>query len=98
MALHLRGTVRQHYLEWINRVRPDLAALHRERFRAGAYQPQAERDRISEVVRATATRYSVTWNVDLRPGDAGPDHAGRPTLPAVVGGGGVGVVVGRFRP
>ena len=51
VALHLRGSVREHYLEWLDRVRPDLSALHRERFRSGAYQRQAERDRIAEVVR-----------------------------------------------
>ena len=35
-------------------VRPDLSALTRERFRGGAYQAQSERDRIAELVRATA--------------------------------------------
>ena len=35
VALHLRGSVREHYLGWLDGVRPDLAPLHRERFRAG---------------------------------------------------------------
>ena len=67
VALHLRGSVRGHYLDWIDRVRPDLAALHRERFRDGAYQPHAERDRIAEVVRATSLRCGVTGRAAYAP-------------------------------
>jgi DNA repair photolyase len=60
VALHLRGPVRAHYLQWLERVRPDLAALTRERFRSGAYQPQVERERIGAVIRAAAVRCGVT--------------------------------------
>jgi DNA repair photolyase len=67
VALHLRGAVRAHYLEWIDRVRPDLAALHRARFRAGAYQPHAERDRIAEVVHCTSLRCGVTGRAAYAP-------------------------------
>ena len=35
VALHLRGPVRGHYLDWLQGVRPDLVRLHRERFRRG---------------------------------------------------------------
>ncbi|HLN06057.1 MAG TPA: radical SAM protein [Acidimicrobiales bacterium] len=52
VALHLRPGVREHYLDWLSRARPDLAALHAERFRRGSYQPQAEQRRIAEVVGA----------------------------------------------
>src|ERR1700722_2632996 len=64
VALHLRGSVRGHYLEWIDRVRPDLSALHRERFRSGAYQKQAERDRVADVVRNVARRRGVSGRDD----------------------------------
>jgi DNA repair photolyase len=60
LALHLRGSVREHYFEWLDRVRPDLSSLYRERFRRGAYQEAAERDRIGELVRAVALRSGVT--------------------------------------
>jgi DNA repair photolyase len=60
VALHLRGSVREHYLGWLQTVRPDLYAPTRERFRGGAYQAQSERDRIAELVRATAMRCGVT--------------------------------------
>ncbi len=81
VALHLRGSVREHYLAWIDRVRPDLAALHRERFRAGAYQPQAERDRIAEVVRATSLRCGVTGRASYTPARAGSGATGIPPAP-----------------
>ena len=67
VALHLRGSVREHYLEWLKTVRPDLYASTRERFRSGAYQAQSERDRIAEVVRATATRCGVTGRSTYAP-------------------------------
>jgi len=52
VALHLRPGVREHYLEWLARTRPELLALYSERFRRGAYQSRSEQDRITEVVRA----------------------------------------------
>jgi DNA repair photolyase len=60
VALHLRGPLRQHYLGWLEAERPDLVALHRARFRRGAYQADDERDRVEGVVRAAARRCGVT--------------------------------------
>ena len=60
VALHLRGTLRGHYLDWLAGVRPDLVALHRRRFRRGAYQDDEERDRIEGIVRRAALRVGVT--------------------------------------
>jgi DNA repair photolyase len=60
VALHLRGSLRAHYLDWLDGVRPDLSALYRQRFRGGAYQEPAERDRVGDLVRATALRCGVT--------------------------------------
>ena len=60
VALHLRGRVREHYLDWLAQARPDLAALYRRRFSRGAYQDQRERDRIDQVVRTAARRCGVT--------------------------------------
>jgi DNA repair photolyase len=52
VALHLRPGVREHYLGWLARTRPELAELYAQRFRKGSYQPRAEQHHISEVVRA----------------------------------------------
>jgi DNA repair photolyase len=67
VALHLRGSVRAHYLQWLQAVRPDLCSLTRDRFRDGAYQAQAERDTIAEIVRATAARCGVTGRATYTP-------------------------------
>jgi DNA repair photolyase len=63
VALHLRPGVREHYLSWLGRTRPDLLALHAERFRGGSYQPKAEQHRISEIVRAVGrpARHPSSW-------------------------------------
>jgi DNA repair photolyase len=81
VALHLRGSVRGHYLSWLSSVRPDLAALYRARFRRGAYQEQAERDRIDEVVRVAARRSGVTGRNAYRRAGTGPGPLPGP-LPA----------------
>jgi DNA repair photolyase len=60
VALHLRGSVREHFMNWLATTRPDLAELYRVRFRGGAYQEQAERDRIDRIVRDEAARLGVT--------------------------------------
>ncbi len=52
VALHLRPGVREHYLGWLARTRPDLVDLYAQRFHKGSYQPQVEQHRITEVVRA----------------------------------------------
>ena len=60
VALHLRGPMRGHYLDWLQGERPDLVRLHRERFQRGAYQADDERRRIEEIVRAAARRCGVS--------------------------------------
>jgi DNA repair photolyase len=60
VALHLRGSVRAHYLDWLAGARPDLAALYQRRFSGGAYQDQRERDRIDGVVGAAARRRGIS--------------------------------------
>ncbi len=60
VALHLRGPMRNHYLDWLQGVRPDLVRLHRERFRRGAYQDDDERQRVEGIVKVAARRCGVT--------------------------------------
>ncbi len=60
VALHLRGTVRAHYFDWLKGARPDLVGLHQGRFQRGAYQEDAERERVEGIVRGVALRSGVT--------------------------------------
>ena len=86
VALHLRPGVREHYLGWLARARPELVGLYEQRFRKGSYQPRAEQHRISEVVRAveeSAGRGS--WkrsNTGHRPSGHAPEMAAARVRPA----------------
>jgi DNA repair photolyase len=51
VALHLRGDVRQVFMDWLRTQRPDLVARYEELYRHGAYAPQRERERLSRLVR-----------------------------------------------
>ena len=68
VALHLRGAVRGHYFDWLTAARPDLVRLHRGRFRRGAYQEDAARQRVDDIVRAAARRCGVTGRDRYRSG------------------------------
>ncbi len=50
IPMHLRGSIRDHYLNWLRGVDPALAARTAGRYR-GANLPSADRERISELVR-----------------------------------------------
>jgi DNA repair photolyase len=81
VALHLRGSLRGHYLDWLGAARPDLVRLHRGRFRRGAYQEDDERQRVEGIVRAAARRCGVTGRDRYRGrvADDGPADEGTTT-------------------
>lgn len=75
IALHLRPGVREHYLDWLAEAKPELVALCAERFQRGSYQPKAEQERISEIVRSVGSpaRRPAGWRrVTVKSSD-GPD-------------------------
>jgi DNA repair photolyase len=51
VALHLRGEVRQVFMEWLKDARPELLERYRELYRGGAYAPPEERRRLAAMVR-----------------------------------------------
>ncbi len=51
VALHLRGEVRQVFMDWLRDARPDLVERYRELYRRGAYAPPEERRRLARLVR-----------------------------------------------
>jgi DNA repair photolyase len=55
VALHLRGEVRQVFMDWLRTQRPDLVPRYEELYRRGANVPQAERERLSRMVRGAGT-------------------------------------------
>ncbi len=51
IALHLRGDVRGVFMDWLRSYRPDLIERYEELYARGAYAPQAERERLMQLVR-----------------------------------------------
>ena len=52
IALHLRPGVKEVFMSWLSAARPDLVSRYEDLYRDRAYAPNAERNRISALVRA----------------------------------------------
>jgi DNA repair photolyase len=78
IALHLRGEVKDVFMDWLRSYRPDLVPRYEELY-AGrrAYAPPAERERMARLLREGRDRVedrtgkrpgqrSATWPADLR--------------------------------
>jgi DNA repair photolyase len=59
IPLHLRGEVRDIFMEWLRSYRPDLVARYEELYARGAYFGEAERERIAGLLRRGPGRRSV---------------------------------------
>jgi DNA repair photolyase len=51
ICLHLRGEVRDVFMDWLRSYRPDLVPRYEALYARGAYAPPAERERLSRLVR-----------------------------------------------
>jgi DNA repair photolyase len=78
IALHLRGEVRQIYLDWLRSYSPDLLPLYEQLYARGAYAPAEERRRLAELVR----REETSWPSRFRNRDEEEPAAGEPAAPA----------------
>lgn len=54
IGLHLRGQVRDVFMDWLRSARPELVDLYEELYEGGAYLPQHERRRLARLIRAEA--------------------------------------------
>ncbi len=54
VALHLRGEVKDVFMEWLREQRPELVERYEELYRRGAYAPRGERARLAGLVRGRA--------------------------------------------
>jgi DNA repair photolyase len=52
ICLHLRGEVREVFMDWLRSYRPDLVPRYESLYARGAYAPKAERERLAQVVRS----------------------------------------------
>jgi DNA repair photolyase len=67
IALHLRGEVRDVFMDWMRAKRPDLVPRYEQIYRRRAYAPQPERERLARLVRRGAAPGSF-WRI--RRGDS----------------------------
>ncbi len=58
VALHLRRDVKEIFMDWLRRHRPDLLERYEQLYRNGAYAPAQERERLSKLVQGRAPQSS----------------------------------------
>jgi DNA repair photolyase len=89
VALHLRGEVKDVFMEWLRAQRPELVERYEELYRRGAYAPREERERLAGLVRRYAPPgSSERWGAATRARRSAwsglrPAPADTPTPPAV---------------
>jgi DNA repair photolyase len=59
IPLHLRGEVRQVFMEWLRSYRPDLVERYEELYARGAYLPRSEGERMQRLLRRS--RRDPAW-------------------------------------
>jgi DNA repair photolyase len=74
VALHLRGEVRQVFMDWLSSARPDLVPRYKELYRRGGYAPQKERERLARMVRRGGAP-GAFWRMRPSPGEEAADKA-----------------------
>jgi DNA repair photolyase len=90
IPLHLRGEVRQVFMEWLRSYRPDLVERYEELYARGAYVQREESERIQRLLRGAkrdpATRLGVRSMRGVKEPGTGADSAGLGSAPGVVQG------------
>jgi DNA repair photolyase len=81
LGLHLKGEVREIFLDWLRSQRPDLVAHYEELYADGAFLPRGERDRIVRMlasgrrrVGVAGSRFRESGGVASREADAKPQR------------------------
>jgi DNA repair photolyase len=77
VALHLRGEVKDVFMDWLRTQRPDLVERYEQLYRRGAYAPREERERLAGLVRrpGAASGFRRRSGLPAEPADV----AGAPT-------------------
>jgi DNA repair photolyase len=66
IGLHLRGEVRDVFMEWLREYRPDLVDRYEELYQRGAYLPRGEQERLTALVRRAPSRPQSAFRRDAR--------------------------------
>jgi DNA repair photolyase len=84
ICLHLRGEVRDVFMDWLRSYRPDLVPRYEALYARGAYAPKAEHERLSRLVRSGRRVMNLRRDpagdadFDAQPEDAEPQMAAPP--------------------
>ena len=70
IGLHLKGEVREIFLDWLRSYRPDLLSRYEELYASGAFLPRTERDRIGRQLADGRRRAGVRGSRSRRTGEA----------------------------
>ena len=70
IGLHLKGEVREIFLDWLRSYRPDLLARYEELYASGAFLPRPERDRIGRQLADGRRRAGIRGSRSRRSGEA----------------------------
>ncbi|HMC52569.1 MAG TPA: radical SAM protein [Acidimicrobiales bacterium] len=76
IALHLRPGVRDHYLGWLRRVRPDLVDMYERRYRGRSYLPKAEQEALDRLVRRLVESARTRLGLTAAPARVGRERFG----------------------
>jgi DNA repair photolyase len=80
IALHLRGSVKHLWFEWLEEHRPDLIPRYRKLYARGAYAPHEERERLGRLA-IPGGRLTPRQEVAGRRDPAGPPPPAEPAKP-----------------
>ena len=59
LGLHLKGEVREIFLDWLRSYRPDLLPRYERLYRRGAFMPKPERERIGRLISSARDKAGV---------------------------------------
>jgi DNA repair photolyase len=79
VALHLRGGVKEVFMDWLRRQRPELVEHYEQLYKRGAYAPSEERKRLAGLVRGYGG--GSRFRRDPRLSSESPHPAGEPVAP-----------------
>jgi DNA repair photolyase len=82
IALHLRGEVRDIFMDWLRGYRPDLVERYERLYARSAYAPKAEQERLQQLARGGGGRRIRRARPDRRPG--GHEEPANPARPAQI--------------
>ncbi|MHA3022244.1 Rv2578c family radical SAM protein [Mycobacterium sp. BMJ-28] len=82
-GLHLRGTTRGWFMQWLQRSHPELVSEYRHLYRRGAYLPQDYRDMLRTRVAPLVARYGLTGRMPMASAGAVSSEVTAPAHPTL---------------